>query len=84
MLLNYLRINQSLNIDDDDGSVSLIAVVGIDYSLLDQVFNSGKIERQCLVCPHIVIIDNFVRLLVPEAKTLEEPQNQASFIVVSK
>lgn len=76
-------LDQSVNVDDDDGTVATISLIDISYSFSYEIFDRFDLEGHVLVAPVIMLIDDLLYQIVLPAKTLEVAQDQSGLIIIA-
>ena len=76
-------LDQSVHVDDDDGTVATISLVDIGYSFAYELFDRFDLEGYVLVAPLIMLIDDFLYRIVLPGKTLEVAQDQPGLVIIA-
>ena len=76
-------LDQSVHVDDDDGTVATISLIDIGYSFTYELFNRFDLEGYVLVAPLIMLIDNPLYRIVLPGKTLEIAQDQPGLVIIA-
>ena len=76
-------LDQSVHVDDDDGTVATISLVDIGYSFAYELFDRFDLEGYVLDAPLIMLIDNPLYRIVLPCKTLEIAQDQPGLVIIA-